>query len=51
MEYPEKEVYYKDYCSKCKFKDIGEGEDPCNDCLNHPANLNSHKPTGFKEAR
>lgn len=51
MEYPLKEVYFKEYCPKCKFKDIDEGEDPCNGCLNNPSNLHSHKPTEFKEAK
>lgn len=51
MECQNKEVFYKDWCHKCQFEKVDEGEDPCNDCLNHPSNLNSHKPTEFKEKK
>lgn len=44
-----KEVYYKDYCKKCKYVKLKEHEDPCNDCLGQPYNYNSHKPIHFKE--
>lgn len=44
-----KEVYYKDYCKKCKHVKLKEYEDPCNDCLDHPYNYNSHKPIHFEE--
>ena len=44
-----KEVYYKDYCKKCKYVKLKERDDPCNDCLNHPYNIDSHKPVYFKE--
>ena len=44
-----KEVYYKEYCKKCKYVKLKEHEDPCNDCLNHPYNINSHKPIRFEE--
>lgn len=43
-----KEVYYYLYCEHCKFYDKSkENSDECNDCLNHPYNYNSHKPTRF----
>lgn len=51
MEHPEKEVNFKEYCVKCKFQKVDEGEDPCNECLHHPVNLHSHKPMEFKEAK
>ena len=44
-----KEVYYKDYCKKCKYAKLKEHEDPCNDCLEQPYNYNSHKPIHFEE--
>lgn len=44
-----KEVYFDQYCSKCKYKDTPEGEDPCDDCLAYPWMPNSHKPINFKE--
>lgn len=45
-----KEVYFDQYCEKCKYKDLSEESDECNACLEEPANLYSHKPVGFEEA-
>ena len=45
----EKFVEFDKYCPKCVNKDKPETEDPCNDCLNNPVNLGSHKPVNFKE--
>lgn len=42
-------VYFWDYCPKCKYKDFNEEDDPCYDCLKEPVNVDSHKPTHFKE--
>lgn len=44
-----KEVYFHEYCPKCKHKDLGEFADPCFDCLAEPTNVNSHKPVYFEE--
>ena len=44
-----KEVFYNEYCSKCKYKDTKETEDPCNECLTEGVRLNTHKPLNFKE--
>lgn len=44
-----KEVYFHKYCPKCKYKDVEEIKDPCNECLGEPYNLYSHKPVKFKE--
>ncbi len=44
-----KEVYFDQYCPKCKHKDTPEGEDPCDTCLSYPWMANSHKPLNFKE--
>lgn len=45
-----KEVYFWDYCHKCVNASTYEGDDPCNDCLNSPANEDSHMPLYFKES-
>ena len=37
------------YCLKCRHWTNSETEDPCNECLSNPANLNSHKPVRFEE--
>ena len=44
-----KEVYFDQYCSKCKHSDVKETEDPCFDCLAEPMNQNSHKPVKWEE--
>lgn len=45
-----KEVYFNEYCKKCKYKNRPESANPCWDCLESPANEDSHKPLYFKEA-
>lgn len=45
----EKEVYFCDYCNLCKYRDLDEIMDPCNECLTIAYNENSHKPTRFVE--
>ena len=43
----EKEVFYDKYCKTCKHGDKKDYENPCNDCLNQPANVDSHKPVYY----
>lgn len=45
-----KEVYFNEWCSKCEYYLLEEYEDPCDECLEHGCNLDSHKPVMFKEA-
>ena len=46
-----KEVYFDQYCRKCKYwKENDEGlEEPCNECLSEPINIDSHTPVKFEE--
>lgn len=44
-----KEVYYNEYCYRCKSKNLLENEPPCDECLSEPINLYSHKPVRFEE--
>lgn len=44
-----KEVYFDVYCSECEHEGLKDVESPCNECLENPINLHSHKPTNFKE--
>lgn len=44
-----KEVYFKQYCPKCKHADKNEYDKPCDECLYEPINLHSHKPVKFEE--
>lgn len=49
MENEYKEVYFGEWCVKCKHGDSTEEEVPCYDCLAEPVNLHSHKPLYFEE--
>ena len=49
MNYEYKEVYYDKYCETCKYADMDDTKDPCNECLGEPTNLHSHKPVKYKE--
>lgn len=44
MEDIYKEVYFDQYCKTCKHEKTKEEDDPCDECLNEPVNLFSHKP-------
>ena len=44
-----KEVYFHEYCEKCKYRTTKDVDEPCNECLDNPINLYSHKPVKFKE--
>ena len=43
------EVYFDQYCKTCKHKGLDDVKDPCNECLDEPCNLNSHKPVRWEE--
>lgn len=49
MEYEYKEVYFGEYCKTCKYVKLEETDKPCEECLNNPVNLHSHKPVKWKE--
>ncbi len=49
MEPNTKEVNFRLYCPKCKFYNLKETEDPCNNCLTHGYNFDSTKPVEYKE--
>ncbi len=44
MEDRELFVEFDKYCKTCRYKKLDENEPPCDECLEHPVNLNSHKP-------
>ncbi len=44
-----KEVYFDKYCETCRHEKVEEKEDPCHECLNEPARMNSHKPVKWEE--
>ena len=44
-------VDFEKYCKTCKHKNVKEVEDPCNECLDQGANLNSEKPIKYEEVK
>lgn len=42
-------VEYENWCPKCKYLNVDEVEEPCNECLTYPAVEDSHKPIKFEE--
>ena len=49
MEESYKEVYFDQYCKTCEHEKLKEADDPCDECLNNPVNLYSHKPVMYEE--
>lgn len=49
MEYPEKFVEFDKFCETCKYKDIKQDEEPCNECLENPVNEHSIKPIKYEK--
>lgn len=50
MENVYREANFYKYCRTCKYKDLDEKFDPCNDCLAEGVNVDSEKPVYWKEA-
>ena len=46
-----KEVYFHQYCKTCKNEKLTEQDETCNYCLDHPINLQSHKPVNWEEKK
>lgn len=44
-----KEVFFDQYCKKCKHVKVDGEKSPCNECLEEPLNWNSHKPVKYEE--
>ena len=45
----DKIVKFDEWCHKCEHYKEYEGDDPCNECLTDTTNVDSHKPTQFKD--
>ena len=48
MQFHDKEVYFDKYCDICKYSDKQETNEHCEECLNNPTNIDSHKPVMFE---
>lgn len=44
-----KEVYFDQFCKKCKYEKLKEIEEPCNVCMEEPTNWNSHRPVKYEK--
>lgn len=44
----ERIVEFDKYCQKCKHKGTSSFDEPCDSCLEYPANLDSRKPLYFE---
>lgn len=44
-----RECDFKTYCPLCKYSDVKETDNPCNFCLEYPANEFTVKPVMFEE--
>lgn len=44
-----KEVYFDKYCKTCKHSKKKDNEEPCDECLENPTNLHSHRPVCWEE--
>ena len=48
MDHNYKEVYFDLYCKSCKHVELHDHDEPCNDCLDRPVNIDSHKPVRWE---
>lgn len=44
-------VDFATWCPKCKFKNLDESKDPCNECLSNGGNVDSRIPVNYKGER
>ena len=44
-----KEVHFHEYCETCVHSEVKDVDEPCDECLDNPMNLHSHKPVNWKE--
>jgi hypothetical protein len=49
MDEQDREVRYDIWCQKCKYHDLDEHDDPCDECMTEFTNYASEKPIMFKE--
>lgn len=49
MEVIEHIVRFDEWCKKCAHYKVKDTEEPCNECLDHPVNVNSTKPQLFEQ--
>lgn len=45
----EKIVDFKFFCKLCAYRKKSEWDEPCDECLEHPTNTDTHRPWCFKD--
>lgn len=48
MDIIKREADFEKYCQTCKYKDLNEVKDPCNDCLDQTYNYDTDKPVKYE---
>ena len=44
-------VDFDEFCPTCKHNKLTDTDYPCDECLEHPTNQESHKPVKYEEAK
>lgn len=44
-----REVDFHKYCETCKYEELKENEEPCDECLDVPYNEHTSKPVRWEE--
>ena len=42
-------VNFGTYCKTCKYEELKENEEPCDECLDVPCNEHTNKPVRWEE--
>lgn len=48
MENRKRFVEFDQYCKTCRHEKLAESDSPCDECLEHPVNTESHKPVCYE---
>lgn len=51
MKYNYKVACFANHCPTCKYEAVKEEDEPCNECLDYPVNLNTDKPVKWEEKK
>jgi hypothetical protein len=43
-----KEVYFHRYCKTCQHEKVEDTDEPCDECMSEPINLNTHRPVKYE---
>ena len=49
MKQTEHIVAFWQYCIMCRHRNKSPNDEPCEECLSNPVNINNRKPVNFEE--